>query len=593
MKGIGKIRQLEVMADRLRIGSIISTTAAGSGHPTSCMSCAEIMSALFFDELQEDDEFILSKGHAAPILWAAYAEAGLIPRKELLNLRKVTSSLEGHPTPLMPMVKVATGSLGQGLAAGVGMALGKRLLNDEGRVYVLLGDGECAEGSVWEAANAAAHYRLGSLCAVVDINRLGQSQQTMHGHDINAYRRKFEAFGWNAGIVNGHSVMDILDALRSARKSSRPFVILAKTFKGKGVSFLEDRDGWHGRPLDREQMDLALKEIGPAEVELPSRVRYKKTLHPPAGFTAGDYVIGDLVATRTAFGNALVNAGKKDCRVVAIDGDVKNSTMTIGFFREFPGRGFESFIAEQNMVGMAIGLSSQGFVSFVATFGAFLTRAHDFIRMAMYSKANIKFVGSHVGVSIGEDGPSQMGLEDIPMFISMPGSVVLYPCDAVSAERLTQEMMKHKGISYLRTTRGKTPVIYPNGEKFPLGKFKVLRRGRKDRALVIAAGETVHEALRAYGLLKRKKTGIRVIDLYSIKPLDGKELAKHAKECGGRVIVVEDHYLGGIGGAVAEAVGKIHHLYVKDIPRSGRPGQLRKKYCIDAGAIAAAVRRLK
>ncbi len=583
------IRQLGLMANKLRIHSIESTTAAGSGHPTSCMSCAEVMSTLFFHELKDKDEFVLSKGHAAPILWAAYAEAGIIPVRELKNLRKITSVLEGHPTPLMPMVKVATGSLGQGLSAGVGMALAKRLKKDHGRVYVLMGDGESAEGSVWEAANAAAHFRLDNLCAIIDVNRLGQSQQTMHGHDLARYRWKFEAFGWQAKIVNGHNVTDLLNAFSRARKSRKPFVILAKTFKGKGFSEVENKEGWHGKPFPQDMMQRALKEIGPADVKLDSKVRHHNISHKRLSFSPGSYKMGEMVATRVAFGNALVRAGMKNKDIVAIDGDVRNSTMTQGFFRTFPGRSFESFIAEQNMVGMAIGFSAMGMMPFAATFGAFLTRAHDFIRMARYSEANIKFAGSHVGVSIGEDGPSQMGLEDIPMFLSMPDSVVLYPCDAVSTENLVRGMVEHRGISYIRTTREKTPVIYRKTENFPIGKFKVLKNSRKDQALVIAAGITVHEALKAYDLLKKRRKSIRVIDLYSIKPLDAKALVKHAKECRGNVVVVEDHYQGGMGAAVAEAVGRIRHLYVKDVPRSGTPEQLRHRFGIDAAAIMKAV----
>jgi len=371
------------MADKLRIDSMKSTTAAGSGHPTSCMSAAEIMSVLFFSEIDKNDEFILSKGHAAPILWSAYAEAGIVPRKELSNLRKITSNLEGHPTPTMPWIKVASGSLGQGLSAGVGMALGMKLKKNKGRAYVLLGDGECAEGSVWEATNTAAYYKLGNLCAIIDVNRLGQSQQTIHGHDINAYKKKFEAFGWNAVSVNGHSVKELLNAFGKARKSTKPFVIIAKTFKGKGVSFLQNKEGWHGKALDEGKLVKALKEIGDASVDLPSKAAYNKVEYNLKDFEIKKYKIGEMAATRNAFGNALLNLGKKNDNVVSIDGDVKNSTMTQDFFKKFPKRGFESFIAEQNMVGMAIGLSGVGYIPFAATFATFFTRAHDFIRMAV------------------------------------------------------------------------------------------------------------------------------------------------------------------------------------------------------------------
>jgi transketolase len=580
--------ELSLMANKLRVESLKSTTAAGSGHPTTCMSCAEIMSCLFFSEMQQDDEFVLSKGHAAPILWAAYAEAGVIDRKDLVNLRKITSSLEGHPTP--PLVKVATGSLGQGLSAGAGMALAKKMRNS-GRVYVLLGDGECAEGSVWEAANLAAHYQLNNLCAIIDVNRLGQSQATMHSHDIDAYDCKFRAFGWETYKVNGHSIHEIKTALDVARNSPKPFAIIAKTFKGKGVSFLEDKEGWHGKALNKEQLDKAVQEIGEIDVELDSRFALVKPEWKVSDFLLNQYDMNEMVSTRDAFGRALVKLGEKNENVIVLDGDVKNSTMTQYFFEKYPNRSFECFIAEQNMTGIAVGLSASGYIPFTATFSTFWTRAHDFIRMAGYSKANVKFIGSHAGVSIGEDGPSQMGLEDIPMFLSMPESLIMYPCDAVSAENCVKEMAKHKGISYLRTTREKTPVIYDNKEKFPAGKFKILRKSAKDKALVIAAGVTVFEALKAHDMLKKKKINVRVIDLYSVKPVDEKLLVKNAKECRNNVIVVEDHYFGAIGAVVSEIIGKVKHLYIKKTPRSGTPVQLRKKYAIDASAIVKAVKK--
>ncbi|MEM4263637.1 MAG: transketolase [Candidatus Woesearchaeota archaeon] len=584
-------KKLELMANKLRIHSLTSTTAAGSGHPTTCLSCAEIMSTLFFSVIEEDDEFILSKGHAAPILWAAYSEAGFISPKELNNLRKLTSNLEGHPTPRMPLVKIATGSLGQGLPAGVGMALAKKLQKNDGRIYVLLGDGEMAEGSVWEAVNCAAYYELNNLCAIIDVNRLGQSQPTMHGHNIDAYKRKLEAFGWNTALVNGHDIQELLNAFDNANESNKPFAIIAKTTKGKGVSFLENKEGWHGKALDKEELTRALKEIGKTDVKLKSGYVHKKAEYKFIDFKTNEYTLGDMVATRDAFGNALVNLGEKNDKIVVLDCDVKNSTKTEKFFDQFPDRSFESFIAEQNMVGMAMGLSAQGFVPFAATFSAFLTRAYDFIRMAQYSQSDIKFVGSHAGVSIGEDGPSQMGLEDISMFLAMPESVVLYPCDAVSTEKLVKEMARHVGISYLRTTRGKTPVIYDNDEKFPIGGLKVIRKSNKDKALVIAAGITVFEALKAYEILQKKKINVRIIDLYSVKPIDEKSLIKNAKECKDNVIVVEDHYFNGIGSAVSAVVGKIKHLYVKEIPRSGKPEELMKKYGIDSSAIIKAVMR--
>jgi len=580
------------MANKLRIDSLQSSTAAGSGHPTSCLSCAELMSCLFFSELQPEDEFILSKGHAAPILWAAYAEAGFIPPEELATLRRIDSVLEGHPTPKMPLVRVATGSLGQGLSAGVGMALSKRLRKSTGRIYVLLGDGECAEGSVWEAANSAAYYRLNNLCALVDGNRLGQSEPTMHQHDLAPYRQKFEAFGWDAMIIDGHSVQAILAALTHARRSTKPCAVIAKTIKGKGVSFLENREGWHGKPLKGEQLAEALKEIGKADISLPSKMGLSTTDSTVVDFETNGYRRGEMVATRDAFGKALVSCGKKNSTVVAIDGDVKNSTMTEYFFNKFPERGFQSFIAEQNMVGMAVGFSAMGFNPFVATFSTFLTRAHDFIRMAQYSMANIKFVGSHAGISIGPDGPSRMGLEDIPMFLSMPKAVVLYPSDAVSTECLVREMSMHKGISYLRTTREKTPVIYDNGEQFPIGGLKVVRRSSEDKALVVTAGITLQEAITAHDRLKERNIHTRVIDLYSLQPLDGDALLKNARECNNNVVAVEDHYCNAFAAVLSAVLTDVVYLCVRDIPRSGQPQELLKRYGIDATAIVKMVEQM-
>lgn len=590
---MGKPEQLKLMANKLRIHSITATTAAGSGHPTSCLSCADIMSVLFFDEMKEDDEFIMSKGHAAPILWAAYAEAGIIPIKDLASLRKISSVLEGHPTPRMKMIKVATGSLGQGLSAGLGMALAKRLKDEKGRVYVLMGDGESSEGSVWEAANTAAYLRSNNLVTIIDCNRLGQSQPTMHGYDLQDYRKKFRAFGWNAKVIDGHSITEIRRALKQARQSRKPFAIIARTIKGKGVSFLENLEGWHGKALSKDESVKAIAEIGLAGVSLQSDIRFRKNHAQQFNdIHMSDYKEGEMVATRVAFGKALVKLGLANKNIVVVDGDVKNSTMTIDFFNTFRYRGFESFIAEQNMVGMCVGFASQGLVPFTSTFATFFTRAHDFIRMAAYSNANIKIVGSHAGLSIGEDGPSQMGLEDLPMYLSIPGAVVLYPCDAVSAEFCTKEMARHDGLAYLRTTREATPVIYNKDEKFPIGKLKVLCSSRKDRVLVVAAGVTVNEALKAYDTLKKKRISIRVIDLYSLKPVDKAELIRNAKECGNRVISVEDHYFGGLGSVVAEAVGDVVQLYVKGLPRSGKPEQLRRMFRIDSKAIVEAVQTL-
>ncbi len=600
---------LENIARRLRIHSLMMTTRAGSGHPTTCLSMAELMSCLFFDEMKynpddaEDwanDELVLSKGHAAPILWAAYAEAGIIPQAELMDLRKLESNLEGHPTPRMKWIKAATGSLGQGLSVGAGMALAMKLGRSPGRVFVMMGDGECAEGAVWEAANAARLLKLNNLFAVIDINRLGQSEATMHGHDFEAYARKFEAFGWDVAKIEGHSVEEILNTFKSLGKRPRPTAILARTTKGKGVSFLEDRNGWHGKPLKEEELQAGLQELGP----MPE-IEARKYVHKPKGspklelikkYHFQKNVYKDKTATRLAYGNALLNLGKVNNAVIALDGDVKNSTYAEKFFEVFPQRSFQSYIAEQNMVGMGIGLSAKGYLPFIATFAAFLTRAHDQIRMAGYSFSNIKFVGSHVGVSIGEDGPSQMGLEDLAMFRPIPGCVVLYPCDAYSTEGCVESMAKHRGLSYLRTTRPATPLVYSKEEEFPIGGSKVLRKSENDLATVIAAGITVHEALKAYEELKAENIGVRIIDAYSVEPLDKENIRREVEETKGRVVVVEDHFQnGGLGDAVAQALcgrAKITHLCIKDLPRSGKPAELMDKYAINAKHIKDAIKEM-
>lgn len=584
--------ELQTMAGKLRIHSLRMTTAAGSGHPTTCLSAAEIVSVLFFAVLGGGDEFVLSKGHAAPILWAALAEAGLIPREQLATLRRVDSVLEGHPTARMPLVKVATGSLGQGLAAGCGMALAKKMDRSPGRVFVLQGDGETAEGGVWEAADFAAQAGLDNLALVIDANRLGQSGPTRHGHDLAAYERKFQAFGWETAVVDGHDVQALLAALTGQRSGAGPLAVIARTFKGKGVSFLEDREGWHGKPLSAAELEKALAEIGPADIELPSAYSPSRPSSSFHDFPADPYALGEAVATRAAYGRALLALGRADGRAVAIDGDVKNSTMAEEFFRAFPGRSIEAFIAEQNMAGLALGLSAMGYVPWVATFAAFLTRAHDHIRMAQYSGANIKFVGSHAGVSIGADGPSQMGLEDLALFLAMPEALVLCPCDAVATAKLVREMARHAGISYLRTTRDKTPVLYGSGEEFPAGGLKVLRHSPADQALLAGCGITVHEALKAHDALRARGIAVRVVDLYSLQPLPEAELARHAGECGGRVVVAEDHYGGAIAGRVAQAVGKVASLHVRDLPRSGTGAELLALMRIDAQAITRAVDNL-
>jgi transketolase len=599
---------LQALAQKLRRHSLLSTAESGSGHPTTCMSCAEIMSVLFFHEMRFDarnprarnvDEFVLSKGHAAPILWAALKEAGAIS-EDLLSLRKFTSPLEGHPTPLSPWVKIATGSLGQGLSAAVGIALAKRLDGIPARVYCLLGDGETAEGSVWEAAQIAAANKLDTLCAIVDVNALGQSGPTLAEHNLDSYLAKFIAFGWHAVAIDGHDVSQILRALDAARSTKgRPTALVARTQKGKGVSFLEAKEGWHGKPVKKgEELQKALAEVGDPAVsvtvpartlESPSRWNGAFDLDDPA--LAPAYAPGQEVATREAYGAALVKLGKACPDVVVLDGDVKNSTFADRFKAAFPDRFFECYIAEQNMAGMALGLAAEGKIPFASTFACFLSRAYDQIRMAGYSRpAHLVFCGSHAGVSIGEDGASQMGLEDIAMFRAVFGSTVFYPSDGVSAERLTALAARTDGIVYIRSSRPKTKVLYPPGEKFAAGGSKTLRSSAKDSATVVAAGVTVYEALKAHEALAQQGIPIRVIDAYSVKPLDEATLRRAASDTG-RIITVEDHAVaGGLGEAVAGLGLAPLILAVRKIPRSGKPEELLQYCGISADAIAAAVR---
>ena len=606
------IESLKGIAYQLRIHSIEATTAAGSGHPTSCCSAADVVAALFFGHMRYDpknphyynnDRFILSKGHAAPLLYAAWAETGLFPVADLLKLRQLGSDLEGHPTPRLPFVDVATGSLGQGLAVGVGMALCARLDNLDYRTYVLLGDGECAEGAVWEAASLAGVYQLNNLVAIVDVNRLGQSQPTAFGHDLSVYKRRFEAFGWRTEEIDGHDLEEITEVLAAVGLGSQPLVILAKTLKGAGVSFLQDKEGWHGKTLSQEEAARAIAELQPSAksgigvpIAAPSQLPAPAN-EAPAAYPPTTYKLGDLVATREAFGNALLRIGAVDQRVVAMDGDTKNSTYSEKFFKQFPNRFTECFIAEQCMVGVATGFSTRGKVPFASTFATFFTRAFDQIRVAGISSANLKLVGSHVGVSIGEDGPSQMGLEDIAMMRAIVGSTVVYASDAVCAEKLMDQMAAHKGICFLRTSRPKTPVLYNNDEAFPIGGAKVLRQSPEDKVTVVAAGVTLYEALKAADALKAEGIGITVIDAYSIKPL-GKDVIKAAaKKTKNLVVTVEDHYAeGGLGDAVAGELSadgvKVHKLAVRELPRSGKAEELLAKYGIDAAAIAQKVKAL-
>jgi transketolase len=613
------IQALESIANKLRIDSIVATSEAGSGHPTSCMSAADLTAAVFFYAMRYDvanpknpvnDRFVLSKGHAAPLLYAAWAEAGAFPVERLKTLREFTSDLEGHPTPRLPWVEVATGSLGQGLSCGVGMALNGKYLDKTGNnIFVLMGDGENAEGSVWEAAEIAAYYKLDNLIGIVDVNGLGQSQRTMYGHDTEVYRRRYEAFGWHALSVDGHNIAEIISALDEAMAiTDKPSVIVAATKKGKGVSFVEDKDGWHGKAFKKgEELDRALAELQPKTASAGGL-----KMNPPEGRTvnggageetpartasASPYTIGQQVATREAYGEALARLGDANPLVVALDGDTKNSTYSEKFMKAHEGRFFELFIAEQNMVGAAVGLSAMGKIPFASTFACFLTRAYDHIRMAAVSQANLNLCGSHAGVSIGEDGPSQMALEDLAMMRAIEGSTVLYPSDAVAAEQAVRLAAEHRGIVYIRTSRPKTPVIYPADEEFAIGRAKVIKQTGDDKATIVASGVTLFEALAAYDQLKAEGIAIRVIDLFSVKPVDEETLRASGRETNNLVITVEDHAAwGGLGDAVASAISpsgiRVYQLGVREVPRSGKPEELLAAYGIDHSAIVSAVKSL-
>ena len=610
---------LQYRAEMLRIHSLNMTTAAASGHPTTCLSAAEIMSVLFFDRMRHDplhpealdnDEFVLSKGHGAPLLYAAYAEAGTIPVAELEQLRTFSSRLEGHPIPgRAPGVRVATGSLGQGLAAAIGMALAIRRDGGEQRVYVLLGDGEMAEGSVWEAMNLAPALGVSNLCAVLDMNRLGQSDPTLFQWDGAGYAAKAAAFGWHAGECDGHDVAALQQAFSAAAAAHRPGFIIARTVKGKGVSFLEDNEAMHGKAVPAAQLAAAVAEVqarADATGYSPAAARANA---PGAGAAAAaspaapaapltittSYAKGEKIATRKAYGAALAKLGAQEPEMFVLDADVKNSTFTDAFFATYPERSVECYIAEQNMLGIATGLQARGKRAFAATFAAFLSRAYDQIRMAAHSHANLKLAGSHTGVSIGEDGASQMGLEDVAMLRAVFGSVVLCPADGVAAEKLTCLSANYDGISYVRTARPDCAVIYGNDEEFTLGGSKVLRQSAADRVTLVATGVTLHEALAAADLLAAGGIAARVIDCYSIKPLDGAALRRAAQETEA-VITAEDHYPeGGLGEAVAAAVAgsgaQVRALAVTRVPHSGTGAELLAEQGLDAAGIAAAARR--
>jgi transketolase len=599
------------LAAQIAVDSIRATTAAGSGHPTSSMSSAHLLAVLFSDHLRFDvkdpkyrgnDRFVLSKGHAAPGLYATLKAVGAYDDDTLLSLRRMGSPLQGHPAPIpeLPWVDVATGSLGQGLAVGLGMALAMRMDGTGGRVWVLLGDSEAAEGSVWEAAEVAAFHGAGNLTAILDLNRLGQRGPTMHGWQADVFRDRAEAYGWTAIEIDGHDVRAIDRAYRDAVADERPTLIVARTTKGHGVSFLSDQEGWHGKPVPADQEERAITELGgirdlvvtpPAPPELRPLEVGAVRAEPPPAYT-------DPVATRKAFGDALAWLAGHRPDLVVLDGEVANSTYTEEFEKVAPERFLEMYIAEQCMLGTQTGLQALGKTAFVATFAAFLTRAYDQIRMGAISRANLRISGSHAGVSIGEDGPSQMALEDLAMFRAVNGSTVLYPADGTSTVRLAAAMCELEGISYLRTTREATPVLYDQAEDFPVGGSKTLAATDHDVVTLVGAGITVHQALTAHDTLAADGISARVVDCYSVKPIDAGTLRRALDETSA-LVIAEDHRVeGGLGDAVLDALaegelhGRVVKLGVRDMPGSGTPDELRAWAGIDAASIAATARRL-
>lgn len=607
------LEHLARLSTYIRYLILACTTEAGSGHPTSSLSAVELMAGLLFGGTfrydpdnprhPNNDRLIFSKGHASPLFYALWVAAGQLPEEELISrYRKLGSPLEGHPSVAFPHVEAATGSLGQGLSIGVGMALNAKYLDRlPYRTYVLLGDSEMAEGSVWEAVAIAAHYRLDNLVAVIDVNRLGQRGETMYGHDLSAYERRLGAFGWETYTIDGHSYPALLSAYReAARVSGRPVAVIARTIKGKGVSFLEDVNGWHGKALSRLELERALGELGPVDHTVRGEITRPAHLLPPTPESQPApppaYEPGQKVATRKAFGTALARLSPQFPQMVSLDGEVSNSTMAEIFREAQPGRFFEMFVAEQNMVGVGLGLARRGKLPFVSSFAAFLTRAFDQIRMAQYAEPNLKFVGSHAGVSIGADGPSQMGLEDLAMFRTLLNSVVLYPADAVATEKLVEEMARYPGIAYLRTTREATPVIYDPAENFPIGGSKVLRRSPQDQVTVVTAGITLFEALTAQEELAKEGIFIRVLDLYSVKPVDAVTLRQAAAETRA-IVTVEDHFPeGGLGEAVMSALATVpipvYSLAVRKKPQSASPRELLELEEISAGAIIRQVKAI-
>ncbi|WP_328890723.1 transketolase [Streptomyces sp. NBC_00316] len=607
------LAQVFELAQQLRVDSVRASTAAGSGHPTSSLSAADLMAVLMTRHLHYDwqqpknpaaDHLIFSKGHASPLLYAMFLAAGAIDEQELLTTyRQNGARLQGHPTPVLPWVDVATGSLGQGIAYAVGIALaGRDLEHQPYRVWVLCGDSEMAEGSVWEALDKAGRHRLGNFTALIDVNRLGQSGPTELGWDTDAYARRAEAFGCRALVVDGHDLKAIDQALATAADGQAPTVVVARTVKGQGVSEVADAEGWHGKPLPADLAERAIDELGGVRHLTVSGPRPPADDHPraPMGDVAVElprFEVGDKVATRSAFGKALVALGARP-DVVVLDAEVGNSTHTEDFGKAYPERYFQTYIAEQQMIASAVGMAMRGYRPYAATFAAFLTRAHDFIRMAAISEANLALSGSHCGVEIGADGPSQMGVEDLAMLRSVHGSTVLYPGDATSAAALTATMADLEGISYLRTTRGAYPVLYSPDETFPVGGSKTLRTGDHDQVTLIGAGITLHECLAAADQLAADGISARVIDVYSVKPIDADTLALAARDTGALVVAEDHHPEGGLGEAVLSALAEhrqapaFAHLAVRNLPVSGTPTELLDAAGISRTHIAGAAREL-
>ncbi len=607
-----KYKKLKKMTKFLRYWILKSTTEAGSGHPSSSLSSVELMTALFFGDILKydvekpgsslNDHIFFSKGHASPLLYSLWAGAGAIKPNSLNDLRQIDSNLEGHPTPRFPYVKAATGSLGQGLSIGAGTALSTKWLEGvQNKTFVLLGDSEMSEGSIWEAIQVASFYKLDNLIGILDVNRLGQRGETMYGHNLESFKEKLKAFDWEAEIVDGHSIKEIIKAYKKALKSNKPFMVIAKTIKGKGVEFIEDKNGWHGRALSKKELKKAVNNLGKVDKDFQlniskpeNRVKPKQN-QPASASVSANYKKNKKIATRKAYGKTLAKIYSEFPDIISLDGEVSNSTYAKDFADVYPGRFFEMFIAEQNMVGMSLGLSIRKKIPFVSSFAAFLTRAFDQIRMSQYSlnQANIKFVGSHAGVSIGQDGPSQMGLEDIAMFRSILKSTVFYPCDAVSMEKLTKIAAQNKGIYYIRTTRADTPVIYDKNEEFEVGGHKVLKKSDKDEAVLIGAGITLHESIKAYQALSQKGINVRVIDLYSIKPINKEKLLKSLKGIK-KIITIEDHFpAGGLGEAIKSKLSdqnkSVFKMAVRKVPRSGSKEKLLNYENISKKAIVKKV----